>query len=265
MGKSYILSWKKYVDKRNGGLILNKNCDIVRDLIPLVADNIASEESKKFVENHCETCEECKKELWIARQDITTEKSETVVTEVWESIEKKQRKKKVKKAVEIFIIGILVITVGILGVVCFNNSKESNPNNYVRTSLMEGLKTEYNKGYTEKDKLTVQPIMKQVDEALHYVGGENSAIKKFDKLYTFCTIKEPKTKVSDYKLDVKIELKSIKLYDDMGYIWFDYSRSMTCKSNHTYDSEGASKIPTRLIIAKNVSDQWTVITKEEMP
>lgn len=51
----------------------------------------------------------------------------------------------------------------------------------------------------------------------------------------------------------------------MGYIWFDYSRGVTCKSNHTYDSVGASKTPTRLIIAKDVSDQWTVITKEELP
>ena len=28
---------------------MDKNCEIVKDLIPLVADNIASEESKKFV------------------------------------------------------------------------------------------------------------------------------------------------------------------------------------------------------------------------
>lgn len=244
---------------------MDKNCEIVRDLIPLVADNIASEESKKFVENHCETCDECKKELWIAKQDIKTEISDLAENQVWENIEKSQRKKKIKRTVEIFVIAILVITVGILGVICFNDSKQSKPNNYVRTSLSEGLKTEYNKGYTEEDKLAVQPIMKQVDEALHYVGGENSAIKKFDKLYTLCTTKEPNTKVSDYKLDVKIKLKSVKLYDNMGYIWFDYSRGVTCKSNHTYDSVGASKIPTRLIIAKDVSDQWTVITKEEMP
>lgn len=90
---------------------------------------------------------------------------------------KKPKKKKIKRTVEIFVIAILVITVGILGVICFNDIKQSKPNNYVRTSLSEGLKTEYNKGYTEEDKLAVQPIMKQVDVALHYVGGENSAIK----------------------------------------------------------------------------------------
>ena len=75
---------------------MDKNCEIVRDLIPLVADDIASEESKKFVENHCETCDECKKELWIAKQDIKTEISDLSENQVWENIEKSQRKKKIK-------------------------------------------------------------------------------------------------------------------------------------------------------------------------
>lgn len=38
-----------------------KNCEIVRDLLPLVAENMASEESKAFVNTHLETCEDCKK------------------------------------------------------------------------------------------------------------------------------------------------------------------------------------------------------------
>ena len=107
---------------------MDKNCEIVKDLIPLVADNIASEESKKFVENHCETCDDCKKELWIAKQDIKTEISDSAENQVWEDIEKSQRKKKIKRTVEIFVIAILVITVGILGVICFNDIKQSKPN-----------------------------------------------------------------------------------------------------------------------------------------
>lgn len=37
------------------------NCNIVRDLIPLCIDGCCSEESKKIVEEHIESCVECKK------------------------------------------------------------------------------------------------------------------------------------------------------------------------------------------------------------
>ncbi|ABX43455.1 DUF3955 domain-containing protein [Lachnoclostridium phytofermentans] len=42
---------------------MNKSCDIVRDLIPLYIDNVCSQESRKFVEEHVEHCESCKEEL----------------------------------------------------------------------------------------------------------------------------------------------------------------------------------------------------------
>lgn len=37
------------------------SCEICMDLIPLVQDGIASEDSKKAVERHIESCESCKK------------------------------------------------------------------------------------------------------------------------------------------------------------------------------------------------------------
>lgn len=39
------------------------NCDIIRDLLPLYADDVCSEASRKAVENHLETCEGCREEL----------------------------------------------------------------------------------------------------------------------------------------------------------------------------------------------------------
>ena len=36
------------------------NCDVVKDLIPLVNDDVASEESKKLVNSHCENCSDCR-------------------------------------------------------------------------------------------------------------------------------------------------------------------------------------------------------------
>lgn len=39
------------------------NCSIIRDLIPLYEEDLLSEESKKFVENHILNCSECKKKF----------------------------------------------------------------------------------------------------------------------------------------------------------------------------------------------------------
>ncbi|WP_296114390.1 zf-HC2 domain-containing protein [uncultured Anaerococcus sp.] len=36
-------------------------CDIVKDLMPLYVDDVLSENSKKFVEDHINSCESCKK------------------------------------------------------------------------------------------------------------------------------------------------------------------------------------------------------------
>ena len=35
-------------------------CEVVRDLIPLVIDDVASEESRNLVGEHLETCEACR-------------------------------------------------------------------------------------------------------------------------------------------------------------------------------------------------------------
>lgn len=47
-----------------------KNCDMMRDLLPLYADGVCSEESKKAVTEHLAGCEDCRKELEKMNQKI---------------------------------------------------------------------------------------------------------------------------------------------------------------------------------------------------
>jgi len=42
---------------------MKKNCNIIKDLLPLYIDNVCSEDSKKLIENHLKDCNECNKEL----------------------------------------------------------------------------------------------------------------------------------------------------------------------------------------------------------
>lgn len=40
-----------------------KNCELIKDLLPLYADEVCSEESRKAVAEHISQCDECRKEL----------------------------------------------------------------------------------------------------------------------------------------------------------------------------------------------------------
>ena len=42
---------------------MKKDCDVIRDLMPLYSDNICSESSRKLVDEHCAECGECSKML----------------------------------------------------------------------------------------------------------------------------------------------------------------------------------------------------------
>lgn len=147
----------------------------MKDLIPLVADNIASEESKKFVENHCETCDDCKKELWIAKQDIKTEISDSAENQVWDNINKIQKKKKIKKIINVSVIAVLVIVIGVFTVIFIDNTREKSS---MEKYFGKELTSEYNKGYSSADEKEVEPLVKQINKALNFVGSEKEAKKK---------------------------------------------------------------------------------------
>lgn len=241
---------------------MDKNCEIVKDLIPLVADNIASEESKKFVENHCETCDDCKKELWIAKQDIKTEISDSAENQVWDNINKIQKKKKIKKIINVSVIAVLVIVIGVFTVFFINNTREKSS---MEEYFGKELTSEYNKGYSSADKKEVEPLIKQINKALNFVGSEKEAKKKFGELWSLCSYDiDENTKPGDYKVNAEFSLNTVKLYNDVGYLWFDYSKEVINKKT-SESVDGSSDIPVRLSIAKDDNNEWTVITYKEAP
>lgn len=80
-------------------MIMNKNCNIVRDLIPLYSDNTASDESRKFIEEHCRTCDECNRILSLSKTEIDkTAHLDDEINSVWKSIEKQNKKKRIIKS-----------------------------------------------------------------------------------------------------------------------------------------------------------------------
>lgn len=50
---------------------MSKNCDMIKDLLPLYADDVCSDESRKAVEEHIKDCPDCKSELEKLRKNVT--------------------------------------------------------------------------------------------------------------------------------------------------------------------------------------------------
>ena len=49
---------------------MNNNCDIIKDLLPLYADGVCSEDSRRLVEEHIAGCSACRSELETMGKDI---------------------------------------------------------------------------------------------------------------------------------------------------------------------------------------------------
>ncbi len=54
---------------------MSKECMIIRDLLPLYHDDLVSDETKEFVENHLKGCEKCREELEKIKSEISISKA----------------------------------------------------------------------------------------------------------------------------------------------------------------------------------------------
>jgi queuine/archaeosine tRNA-ribosyltransferase len=79
-----------------------KNCDIVMDLLPLYADDVCSEESRKEVEEHIKGCTSCKSTLEKLRKNVSISPQKDA--EVLKRIKKRLR-------IEKLVVGLISATV----------------------------------------------------------------------------------------------------------------------------------------------------------
>lgn len=63
----------------------NVNCGVIRDLLPLYADEVVSPESRELVDGHLEGCEGCRRELEELTRDVSLppEQDETAEMKRW--------------------------------------------------------------------------------------------------------------------------------------------------------------------------------------
>lgn len=89
---------------------MNK-CNVIRDLLPLYADEVCSEDSKEMVEEHIASCQDCKQELEDYRYNMGL--GEVNTDEVLKKFKKKMSKKNLIKIAVSVVVCLAVILGGI--------------------------------------------------------------------------------------------------------------------------------------------------------
>ncbi|MCQ2465569.1 MAG: zf-HC2 domain-containing protein [Oscillospiraceae bacterium] len=120
-----------------------KNCEIIKDLLPLYADGICSEESRKMVTEHIASCDECRKELEMMQTEINIKEQIDTDIKAIKKIRKKIRTGKIIAVILSFIAAYFIfcgLFFGLLGL-----SNEMKPMNYERNHLSENI-------YAEEDE-----------------------------------------------------------------------------------------------------------------
>lgn len=104
----------------------NTNCEMVKDLLPLYVDDVASDTSRRYVEEHIATCEECKRLLEQMQSTRQLPVNSDMRKKEAESI--KSVKKRIAKriCIAVFITAALVIAVVGIIVAVRHNIKHNN-------------------------------------------------------------------------------------------------------------------------------------------
>ena len=87
---------------------MTENCNIIRDLIPLVIDDAASEDSKQYVETHLTSCENCRSCYDSMLSAIAEDKAREEEQKAFEKATLKLKKKRRVRILRNIVIGILI-------------------------------------------------------------------------------------------------------------------------------------------------------------
>lgn len=89
---------------------MKQNCNIVKDLLPLYIEEICSEDSKKYVNEHLQECEECKKTCELLKK---TELTNLAAVKQEINAMKKLKKSITEKILYLYLLFIIAIVISV--------------------------------------------------------------------------------------------------------------------------------------------------------
>lgn len=242
---------------------MKRECNIVRDILPLYLEDMVSEDTADFVNEHLIKCAECSAEFEAMKAD---EKMDRVGIETSEqrkhdanaliTIKKKLRK---RKWIAVAITaGCLLAAVVLLHLFPIYRIAQVGGTSYFSGSEISKL------AYigSISDRAEVQSVLRLADKAFgdtQHTRVENE--QEYGLLARYSTS-------SDQYRDVafnehSLELWSAHLDEDAGWIWVYYSSESFRHDGST--ARGSWQIPSLWKVEKNDRGEWVVVQIREHP
>ena len=117
-------------------------CNVIKDLLPLYYDHICSEESRKIVEEHLETCESCRKELAYLSGDFTFNANvneEKIRNNASKAVKKIRNKNIILGFVTAVCVLAIVFILGLLADSLFKRNSTTLDNSKYKYTLEAGI------------------------------------------------------------------------------------------------------------------------------
>lgn len=246
---------------------MKNECSIVRDILPLYLENMVSDETGTFVNEHLKGCPECTAELEALKagtkvEKVGSEMRDSLEAEVMKSM-KATRKKFRKKAYRVaaIIAGIFIIVCVLLHFFPVYRIVDIGPMTIGSYYSGEQIAKALSIGSTS-DRREAQAVLRLADQAFNdvqHTSVENE--EKYGLLARYATDTDSygDTAFNEHSL----ELWSAHLGKDDGYIWVYYSSETF---NHDGSiAHGSRNIPSLWKVEKNDSGEWVVVQIREHP
>lgn len=239
---------------------MKKECSIVRDVLPLYFENMVSEETAAFVEEHLKTCSECAAELKALKAGKQIDEAAALQNkndaDALAAMKKKIRKKK--------WIAISITAVCLLAAVAlihyFPVYRIINVGGTSYFSSSEIAKLAYIG--SAADRAEAQSTLRQADAAFHdcsHTSAENEEL--YGVLSRYATDTDDWDDISF--VNHSLELWSAHLEDTEGYIWVYYSYEVFNSKGQVVS--GSKNIPSLWTVEKDNTGEWVVSSIKEHP
>ncbi len=96
--------------------MVNTNCEMIRDLIPLYSEGLCSDMSRQIVEEHTETCESCRQLLMQFPADAVPASPMPDESKPFRKVRKKMKKSRLRNVILSVALAAVVLPVGYLTV-----------------------------------------------------------------------------------------------------------------------------------------------------
>ncbi len=241
---------------------MKNECCIVKDVMPLYLENMLSNETGDFVKEHLEKCAECLAEFEELKTENKSEKPDAQQIKN-DSVALFSLKKKLRRMVIIAasVLVALALTVIVL-IQVFPVYRLARMTPYFNFYSWDELKMIMFVGMPS-GRAEVQPVLRLADAAFSDCTHTHSECEElYGELSRYSA--PPVEFFSDVNhVDYSLELWSVRLEGNNGYLWVNYTLEAKDKNNNV--KRGSRNISSLWKVEKDSSGVWTVTDIKEHP